>query len=163
MRGVNKTIIVGSMGRDPEMSATQNGRAMARLSIATNEEWKDKQTGEKQSRTEWHQVIFFDKLAEIIGQYAKKGTLMYVEGSNRTSKWQDKETGADRYSTNIMGKEFQFLGGKDSGNPKVPQPSLRDAGPPITLGSRDDLPPQRQAAPPQAGVFTDFDDDIPFS
>lgn len=112
-RGVNKVILLGSLGADPEMRFTQSGSAVANMRLATNEEWKDKE-GQKQERTEWHSIAIFGKLAEIAGQYLRKGAQVYVEGSLRTRKWQDKD-GADRYTTEIVANEMRMLGGKQQG------------------------------------------------
>lgn len=110
-KGINKAIIVGTLGQDPEIRYTSNGAAIANLSVATNEEWKDKNTGEKQERTEWHRVSIFGKLAEICGKYLHKGSQVYLEGRIQTRKWQDKN-GADRYTTEIVAHEMQMLGSK---------------------------------------------------
>lgn len=110
-RGINKVIIVGTLGADPDIKYTGDGKAIANLSAATSEQWKDKESGEKQEKTEWHRIVFFGKLAEIAGEYLKKGSQVYVEGKLQTRKWQDKE-GVDRYSTEIVGSEMQMLGGK---------------------------------------------------
>jgi single-strand DNA-binding protein len=135
VRGVNKAILVGTLGKDPEQRFMPNGNAVCNISVATSEQWKDKQTGEKQERTEWHRVSMFGKLAEIAGQYLRKGSQVYLEGKIQTRKWQDKE-GKDRYSTEIVADQMQMLGGKrDSSAPAAGE----------TLS---------QAAP--------FDDDIPF-
>ena len=113
-RGVNKAIIVGTLGNDPEIRYTADGKAIANLSVATNETWKDK-SGEKQERTEWHRISMFGKLAEIAGQYLKKGSQAYFEGKIQTRKWQD-QSGNDRYSTEIIANEMQMLGGKSDGS-----------------------------------------------
>jgi single-strand DNA-binding protein len=135
VRGVNKAILVGTLGKDPEQRFMPNGNAVCNISVATSEQWKDKQTGEKQERTEWHRVSMFGKLAEIAGEYLRKGSQVYLEGKIQTRKWQDKE-GKDRYSTEIVADQMQMLGGKrDSSAPAAGE----------TLS---------QAAP--------FDDDIPF-
>ena len=143
-RGVNKAIIVGNCGKDPEVRYMPSGSAVAEVSVATTESWKDKQTGEKQERTEWHRITFFGRLAEIVGEYVRKGSQIYVEGSIRTEKWQDKE-GKDRYTTKIIANEMQMLGGRSGGSASF------DAG--------ASEAPAPQAAP--AGG-NDFDDDIPF-
>ena len=118
-RGVNKVILVGNLGNDPETRYTQAGAAITNVSVATSETWKDKQTGQPQERTEWHRVVFFNRLAEIAGEYLRKGSKVYVEGALRTRKWQDKE-GQDRYSTEIVANEMQMLdsrgGGQGGGN-----------------------------------------------
>lgn len=146
MKGINKVILVGHLGKDPEVRQAATGMAMATCSIATSESWKDKTSGEKQERTEWHRVVFFGKLAEIAGKYLKKGGQVYIEGRLRTRKWQDKE-GNDRYTTEIMANDMQMLGtrGGSSGNDH----------------SVDDTPAPSQSLP--ASSFDDFDDqDIPF-
>ena len=112
-KGVNKAIIVGNLGKDPEMRYTASGGAIANITVATSEEWKDKQSGEKNEKTEWHRVTFFGKLAEIVGQYLHKGSKVYIEGRIETNKWQDKD-GADRYTTSIIAKEMQMLDSKSS-------------------------------------------------
>jgi len=113
-RGVNKVILVGTLGKDPEVRYSQAGAAMATVSVATNESWKDKQTGEKQERTEWHRVKFFGRLAEIAGEYLKKGGQVYIEGSLRTEKYTDKQ-GVEKFSTDIIANEMQMLGGMPGG------------------------------------------------
>lgn len=113
-RGVNKVILIGNMGNDPEVRYTPNGSAVANITLATSSSWRDKQTGELQERTEWHRVAFFNRLAEIVGEYLHKGSKIYVEGSLRTRKWQDKNTGADRYTTEIIATEMQMLDSRGS-------------------------------------------------
>jgi len=148
-RGVNKAIIVGNVGQDPEVRYMPSGSAVAEVSVATSEQWKDKQSGEKQERTEWHKVTFFGRLAEVVGEYVRKGSQIYVEGSIRTEKWTDKQ-GQDRYTTKIVANEMQMLGGRTGGSTSFQQ----------------DAPSQapRQSAPSAApaGSSADFDDDIPF-
>lgn len=122
-RGINKVILIGTLGKDPEVRYSQSGAALASLSIATNESWKDK-NGEKQERTEWHRVKFFGKLAEIAGEYLKKGGQVYIEGSLRTEKYTDKQ-GVEKYSTDIIGSSMQMLGGKDG--VKAERPSSKPA------------------------------------
>src|SRR3569832_1457220 len=113
-RGVNKVILIGNLGKDPEVRYMPSGGAVANVTIATSETWKDKQSGENQERTEWHNVVFFNRLAEIAGEYLKKGSKVYVEGSLRTRKWQDKN-GQDRYTTEIVAAEMQMLDGRGAG------------------------------------------------
>ena len=148
-RGVNKAIIVGTLGQDPEIRYTANGGAVANISVATNESWMDKATGEKQERTEWHRIVIFGKLAEIVQQYLKKGSQAYFEGRIQTRKWQDKD-GSDRYSTEIVAHEMQMVGGRpDSGQQQQQQrpqqntahgrPAPAPAGPPADDGF-DDIP-----------------------
>ncbi|MDY1510697.1 single-stranded DNA-binding protein [Pseudomonas aeruginosa] len=148
MRGVNKVILVGNVGGDPETRYMPNGNAVTNITLATSESWKDKQTGQQQERTEWHRVVFFGKLAEIVGQHVKKGQQLYVEGSLRTRKWQAQD-GQDRYTTEIivdMHGQMQMLGGKP-GNEQAAQ-------------SRPS--PQQQSAPQQRSAQDEFDDDIHF-
>ena len=113
-KGVNKVIIVGNLGNDPEQKAMPNGEAVTNISVATSESWKDKQTGQQQERTEWHRIVFFRRLAEIAGQYLNKGSKVYIEGSLRTRKWQD-QSGADRYSTEVVASEMQMLDSRTGG------------------------------------------------
>jgi single-strand DNA-binding protein len=113
-RGINKVILVGNLGKDPETRSLPSGEAVTNITVATSDSWKDKQTGEQKEKTEWHNVVFFKRLAEIAGQYLKKGSQVYIEGSLRTRKWQDKE-GKDRYTTEIVAQEMQMLGSKPGG------------------------------------------------
>jgi single-strand DNA-binding protein len=149
-RGVNKVILVGNLGKDPEMRYTSNNTAVANITIATSEQWKDKNTGEMQERTEWHNVVFYSRLAEVVGEYLHKGSQVYVEGSLRTEKWQDKE-GKDRYTTKIHAFEMQMLGGKGEGGGQQSQEPQRQQ-----QGQR------QQQQPPKQNNFDDFDEDIPF-
>jgi len=141
-RGINKAIIVGTLGRDPEIKHTAGGSAVASISVATNESWKDKNTGENVERTEWHRIVLFGKLAEIAGEYLKKGSQVYFEGKIQTRKWQD-QSGQDRYSTEIVANEMQMLGGRADGgghNSKPEgQPSSQFNAPPSDDGF-DDIP-----------------------
>lgn len=136
-RGINKVILVGNLGADPEVRTTQNGSTITSIKVATSEAWTDKQTGQKQERTEWHRVKFFGKLAEVAGEYLKKGKQVYVEGSIRTDKYTDKE-GVERYATDIIANEMQMLGGVDGG----PKPATRKRSEPTHVGdiSDDDIP-----------------------
>jgi len=115
MASVNKVILVGNLGRDPEVRYSPDGAAICNVSIATTSQWKDKTSGERREETEWHRVVFYNRLAEIAGEYLRKGRAVYVEGRLKTRKWQDKDTGADRYSTEIVADQMQMLGGRDSG------------------------------------------------
>lgn len=135
-RGINKVILVGTLGKDPEVRHSQSGSALASLSVATNESWKDK-NGQKQERTEWHRVKFFGKLAEIAGEYLKKGGQVYIEGSLRTEKYTDKQ-GVEKYSTDIIGSEMQMLGGKDGA--KTDRSSSKPAAPESEPFPDDDIP-----------------------
>jgi len=149
-RGINKVILVGNLGADPETRYTASGSAVTNIRLATTESWRDRQSGEKQERTEWHRVVFFNRLGEIAGEYLRKGSQVYVEGSIRTRKWQD-QSGQDRYTTEVVGNEMQMLGGRGGGG--------TDEGPARNQGFRD-----KPAAPAQpAAAEEDFqDDDIPF-
>ncbi len=113
-RGINKVILIGNLGQDPEIRYTQNQKQVANLSIATTESWTDRQTGQKQEKTEWHKVVFFDRLAEVVGQYLKKGSKIYIEGKLQTRKWQNQQ-GVDQYTTEIVGNEMQMLDGRGDG------------------------------------------------
>ncbi|MCI0749290.1 MAG: single-stranded DNA-binding protein [Nevskiales bacterium] len=113
-RGINKVILIGNLGKDPETRSLPSGEAVTNITLATSDVWKDKQTGEQKEKTEWHNIVFFRRLAEIAAQYLKKGQSVYIEGALRTRKWQDKE-GRDRYTTEIVANEMQMLGGKPSG------------------------------------------------
>jgi single-strand DNA-binding protein len=162
-RGVNKVILVGNLGADPEVKYTAGGTAICTLSVATSESWKDKQTGEQQERTEWHRVKMFGRLAEIAGEYLKKGRQVYVEGSIRTDKYTDKE-GVQRYSTDIIASEMQMLGGGSEGGGAAGGGSYnRDRGERPERGAPrgPQAAPQRQAAAPARNDNFE-DDDIPF-
>lgn len=164
MASVNKVILVGNLGRDPEVRYSPDGGAICNVSIATTSTWKDKASGEKREETEWHRVVFYNRLAEIAGEYLKKGRSVYVEGRLKTRKWQDKETGQDRYSTDIVADQMQMLGGREAdaggaanyGN----APSRQSAQ---SAREQASAPPNRPAQPAQAhGGPSDMDDDIPF-
>lgn len=148
-RGINKVILIGNLGSDPDVRYTPGGAAVANLSVATTESWKDKNTGERQDRTEWHRVVLFGRLGEIAGEYLKKGSKVYLEGKLQTRKWQDKQ-GQDRYTTEIVANDLQMLdsrGGEGS------------FGGGTSQSNRSEPP---AAEPVGAGDFSDFDDDIPF-
>ncbi len=155
-RGVNKAIIVGTLGQDPEVRYTANGSAVANISVATNESWRDKATGEAQERTEWHRIVMFGKLAEIAQQYLKKGSQAYFEGRIQTRKWQD-QSGNDRYSTEIVANEMQMLGGR-SGGGGAPMDSAGGGQ------SQSQSKSQSQSSPaaPETAPMDDGFDDIPF-
>ena len=151
-RGVNKVILVGNLGKDPDMKYTASGAAIANITVATSESWTDKQTGEKQEKTEWHRVVFFRRLAEIVGEYLRKGSQVYIEGKLQTRKWQD-QNGQDRYTTEIVASEMQMLGSRGGEAGSRPQ---QGGG-----GFRGDTQTQQPAA--QSQPNSDFDDDdIPF-
>jgi len=163
-RGVNKAIILGTAGSDPEVRYTASGSAITTVSLATNESWTDKQTGEKKERAEWHRVKFFGKLAEIVGEYVKKGKQLYVEGSLRTEKWTDKE-GVDRYTTYIVGNEMQLLGGRESRSggdeeESEGQRSRRQARASREAPATTGPAAEETGQPTREGTFED--DDIPF-
>lgn len=149
-KGVNKVILIGNVGKDPDVRYMPNGNAVANVTLATSESWKDKNSGETQERTEWHRVVFFRRLAEIVGEYVKKGSKIYVEGRLQTRKWQD-QSGQDRYTTEIVADEMQMLDSKGS--------SAAFDGGRAGSGSR----PSNDSAPAAAPMPDDgFDDDIPF-
>ena len=168
-RGVNKVILIGNLGKDPEMKSFPNGDAYCNLTLATSESWTDKTSGEKKERTEWHNLVFTRKLAEIVGQYLKKGSKIYVEGSLRTRKWQDKE-GHDRYTTEIQVNDMQMLDGKGGGGSSGGDDygSSSGYGGGASSGARSSAPPRERAparqtpAAPQGGDGGFEDDDIPF-
>jgi single-strand DNA-binding protein len=161
-RGVNKVILIGNLGADPETRAMPSGSTVANLRIATSESWRDKQTGEQQERTEWHRVALFGRLAEIASEYLRKGSQVYIEGSLRTRKWQDKQ-GNERYSTEIVGNELQMLGGRGGGASAGAGPAGGGAAGGMVSGSGGGggggAPYPDQA--PSGGGGEDFDDDIP--
>jgi len=144
-RGVNKVILIGNLGRDPEVRYSPNGGAIANITLATSESWKDKNTGEQVDKTEWHRVVFFRRLAEIAGEYLKKGSKVYLEGKLQTRKWQDKE-GNDRYTTEVVANEMQMLDSRGGS----------------TSYNQDDAPAAQPASQEQPAPAGDFDDDIPF-
>ena len=148
-RGVNKVILVGNLGKDPEVRYMPNGNAVANITLATSESWKDKTSGEQQEKTEWHRIVMFRRLGEIAGEYLKKGSQVYIEGKLQTRKWQDN-SGNDRYTTEIVASDMQMLGGRGGGSAGF---------------SSDSAPAQSapaKSAPAPAAAGGDFDDDIPF-
>jgi single-strand DNA-binding protein len=154
MASVNKVILVGHIGRDPEVRYTAGGDAICNLALATSDSWKDKATGEKKESTEWHRVSFFGKLAEIAGQYLKKGSQIYVEGSLRTRKWTDKD-GQDRFTTEIRGDSMQMLGSRGQG-------ASEDGGQPKPSGGSGNNPARDRSQKKPKPSFDDLGDDIPF-
>jgi single-strand DNA-binding protein len=154
-RGINKVILVGNLGADPDTRYMPSGKAVTNIRIATSESWKDRQTGDQQERTEWHTVVLFDKLGEIAAEYLRKGSQVYIEGSLRTRKWQDKE-GKDRYSTEIVARDMQMLGGR--GGPGGG--SGGGGGMESRAPSRSPVSEDRSGPPPMDDGG--FDDDIPF-
>ncbi len=180
MASVNKVILVGNLGNDPEVKFMPNGGAVANISIATTDTWTDKSSGQKQERTEWHRVVFFNRQAEVIGEYMRKGSQIYIEGRLQTRKWQD-QSGQDRWSTDIIAQNFQFLGGRQgagsegdaysSGQGSAPaggsnqgggQPNAPQQNSPQQNSPQQNAP-QSGGTPQQApSNFDDFEDDIPF-
>ncbi len=154
-RGINKVILIGNLGNDPEIRYMPNGGAVANITVATSEAWKDKQTGEQHDRTEWHRVVFFNRLAEIAGEYLHKGSKVYIEGSLRTRKWQDKN-GQDRYTTEIVGNEMQMLDSRGAGA-NIPEHAPADYS-----QEHQDKPAAGGASSAAPINSTEFDDDIPF-
>jgi single-strand DNA-binding protein len=153
-RGVNKVILIGNLGKDPETRYMPSGSAVTNLTLATSESWKDKQTGENQERTEWHKVAMFGKLAEIAAEYLRKGSQVYIEGKLRTRKWQDKE-GKDRWTTEIVADEMNMLGGKPGG-------ASAGSSAPGAAASGSGSGSGRAAVNDSGAPPGDFDDDIPF-
>lgn len=165
-RGINKVILIGSLGQDPEVRYTQSGQAIANISIATSERWKDKETGEQKEKTEWHRVSIFGKAAEIAGEYLRKGSQVYIEGQLQTRKWQDQQ-GQDRYTTEVVVQGYngimQMLGG---GNGQQQQQQQQGWGQPQQPAQKAPQPQQRAPQQNQSPQYNeppmDFDDDIPF-
>ena len=155
---VNKVILVGRLGKDPETRYMTNGEAVTNATLATSETWKDK-SGEKQEKTEWHNLVFYRRLAEVAGEYLKKGSQIYVEGKISTEKWQDKE-GKDRYTTKIIVNEMTMLGGKSSGGGNFEVVDKPSASTPSAASYNE--PAASKPAPAKVGGFDNFDDDIPF-
>ncbi|HDS3819155.1 single-stranded DNA-binding protein [Morganella morganii] len=170
-RGVNKVILIGNLGQDPEVRYMPNGGAVTNITLATSESWRDKQTGEMKEKTEWHRVVIFGKLAEIAGEYLKKGSQVYIEGSLQTRKWQD-QSGQERYTTEVVvniGGSMQMLGGRSGGGDNMSQgggwgqPQQPQQGQQFSGGGNPRPAQQSAAAAPQSNEPPmDFDDDIPF-
>ena len=168
-RGINKVILIGNLGQDPEVRYMPSGGAVTNLSVATSESWKDKQTGEPQDRTEWHRVAMFNRLAEIAGEYLRKGSKVYIEGSLRTRKWQD-QNGQDRYTTEIIANDLQMLDSRGQGDGNFSQPpsfnqNNQGQGNAPRGNYSQQTPSQQtpsQQTAPQEAAMDSFDDDIPF-
>ena len=166
-RGVNKVILVGNLGKDPEVRYMPNGNAVANITLATTESWKDKQSGEQQEKTEWHRIVMFRRLGEIAGEYLKKGSKVYIEGSLRTRKWQD-QSGQDKYTTEIVANEMQMLDSRGgAGGGDYNQDHAQNSAAQQSAPAKDNAPAQggsaeKPAGQPQPQNFDDFDDDIPF-
>ena len=162
-RGINKAILIGNLGNDPDIRYTASGTAIANISLATAESWRDKNSGEQQERTEWHRIVFFGRLAEVVGEYLRKGSQIYVEGRIQTRKWQDKE-GNDRYSTEVVANEMQMLGGRGGAGAGAPMNTDNQARAPEAQNTAP--PPDKPAPAARSGAAPapadDFDDDIPF-
>ena len=168
MAGVNKVIIVGHLGNDPEIRTMPNGDAVANISVATSESWNDRNTGERREVTEWHRIVFYRRQAEICGEYLRKGSQVYVEGRLRTRKWQD-QNGQDRYTTEIQGDVMQMLGARNqnagsypSDMGATPQPSYQARQTNNSGSYQSSRPAPQQAAPQAEPPMDGFDDDIPF-
>jgi len=162
-KGINKVILVGNLGNDPEVKYMPSGGAVTNFSLATADSWKDKNTGERVDKTEWHRVVFFNRLAEIAGEYLKKGSQVYIEGALRTRKWQD-QNGQERYTTEIVGAEMQMLGSRTGGSSSFDQAPTQQRSQPAQQQQNRPAPSRQapQSAPPAPQNFDDFDDDIPF-
>jgi single-strand DNA-binding protein len=160
---LNKVILIGNLGADPDVRYMPSGGAVVTVSLATTMRWKDRNTGERKDATEWHRVVFFNRLAEIAGEYLKKGSQIYVEGRLQTRKWQD-QSGQDRYSTEIIANEMHMLGSRSGGTANFgteqPQGAYAASGRPSS--QRSDAPPSSGSMPPPPPNYDDFDDDIPF-
>ena len=159
MASVNKVILIGNLGKDPEVRYMPSGSAICNLRIATTRNWKDKASGERQEETEWHSVALFDRLAEIAGEYLKKGRPVYIEGRLKTRKWTDKE-GQERYTTEVIAQEMQLLGGREGGA-GGPMPDEGGGAPARSAPAARPAPAGKPAGKPASG-FDDMDDDIPF-
>ncbi len=158
---LNKVILIGNLGADPEIRYMPNGGSVANISLATTRRWKDRQSGERRDATEWHRVVFFNRLAEIAGEYLKKGTQIYVEGRIQTRKWQD-QNGQDRYSTEIIAEQMQMLGSRSGGTANFSADQQGGYSSPSQQQAPAYHAPQEGGAPAAPPVYDDFDDDIPF-
>ena len=159
-RGINKVILVGNLGADPDTRYMPSGKAVTNVRVATSESWKDRTTGDMQERTEWHSVVMYDKLGEIAAEYLRKGSQVYIEGKIRTRKWQDKE-GKDRYTTEIIADQMQMLGGRGGGGGGSSEPR-EPRGPSSRQTQADDRSDRSAPATDEGGGGGEFDDDIPF-
>ena len=159
-RGVNKVILIGNLGGDPETRYTASGSAVTNIRLATTDSWRDRQSGEQQERTEWHRVVFFGRLAEIVAEYLRKGSQCYIEGRLQTRKWQGQD-GQDRYTTEIVASEMQMLGSRGAGG-GTPPPRRRSEEPASAWPSGGTAGAGSSPSAPGSGPPADFDDDIPF-
>ncbi|TYG35314.1 single-stranded DNA-binding protein [Lonepinella koalarum] len=162
MSGVNKVIIVGRLGNDPEVRTMPNGEAVANISVATSESWTDKNTGERREQTEWHRIVFYRRQAEVVGEYLRKGSQVYVEGRLRTRKWQD-QNGQDRYTTEIQGDVMQMLDSRNANQNGYNQDNGNFAGQQQSSGYSHQAPQTQKAKPENEPPMNSFDDDIPFA
>ncbi len=160
-RGINKVILVGNLGNDPEVRATNSGSRVATISIATSESWMDKTTNQRQEKTEWHRVVFFNRLAEIVEQYLAKGSQVYVEGRLQTRKWQD-QNGQDKYTTEVVASEMQMLGGRGGASGGAAGGDYQSTAPMDPPAARSNAPAAAPAPAAAGGPDINFDDDIPF-
>ena len=168
MASVNKVILIGNLGKDPEVRYMPSGAAICNITLATSRNWKDKTTGERQEETEWHRVVFFERMAEVAGEYLKKGKSVYIEGRLKTRKWTDKE-GVEKYTTEVMADRMEMLGSREGGGSSAGAGSGDEAGeaPQRSAPAQRSAPPARTApaakpAPKSSTGFDDMDDDIPF-
>ncbi len=161
MASVNKVILIGNLGRDPEVRYATSGSAICNVTIATSRQWKDKTSGERQEETEWHRVVFYDRLAEIAGEYLKKGRPVYVEGRLKTRKWTDKD-GVEKYTTEIVASEMQLLGSREGGGGSAGSGEDLGAAPAARSAPPARVAPAAKPAPKTGTGFDDMDDDIPF-
>jgi single-strand DNA-binding protein len=171
MASVNKVILIGNLGKDPEVRYAPSGSAICNITLATSRNWKDKTSGERQEETEWHRVVFFDRMAEVAGEYLKKGKSVYIEGRLKTRKWTDKE-GVDKYTTEIMADRMEMLGSREGGGGSGGDEAYSEQSAPRSEAPRRSAPPPRAPAPAAAPRpapaaksstgFDDMDDDIPF-
>lgn len=161
MASINKVILIGNVGKDPEVRYTSSGAAICNISVATSRNWKDKNSGERQEETEWHRVVFYDRLAEIAGEYLRKGRSVYIEGRLKTRKWADKD-GIEKYTTEIIADQMQMLGGKDGAEAPAPKPAASQRQPArVQQFEHDGMNSPNEGARAKTG-FDDMDDDIPF-
>jgi single-strand DNA-binding protein len=161
MASINKVILIGNLGRDPEVRYAPSGSAICNVTIATSRQWKDKTSGERQEETEWHRVVFFDRLAEIAGEYLKKGRPVYVEGRLKTRKWTDKD-GVEKYTTEIMADQMQLLGGREGGGGGGDDMGGGAPAPRSAPAARNAPAPRSAPAAKSSTGFDDMEDDIPF-
>lgn len=161
MASVNKVTLIGNLGKDPEVRYVPNGNAVCNVTIATTRKWKNKDSGERQEETEWHRVVFYDRLAEIAGEYLKKGRSVYVEGRLKTRKWTDKD-GVEKYTTEIIAEQMQLLGGREDGEQQRQAPQRAAGNSYAAAKSGRTSAPAQAPAPASSGGFEDMDNDIPF-